>query len=106
MSVLSVNKTNFEKEVINSKDKVIVDFYANWCMPCKMMSPILEEISEELGERVKVVKIDLDDNIDLAEEYNIMNIPTIMIFNNGEVIETFEGVTDKQTILDVINNSI
>jgi len=102
MSVLNVTEKNFEEEVLKSKKKVIVDFYANWCMPCKMMSPKLDEISEELGDSIKVVKINLDENINLADKYEVMSIPTIMIFNNGEIIETFIGVTDKAKIIDAV----
>lgn len=102
MSVLNVTEKSFEEEVLKSKKKVIVDFYANWCMPCKMMSPKLDEISEELGDSIKVVKINLDENINLADKYEVMSIPTIMIFNNGEIIETFIGVTDKAKIIDAV----
>jgi len=102
MSVLNVTEQNFEEEVLKSDKKVIVDFYADWCMPCKMMSPVIDEISEELKENVKVVKINLDENINLADKYQVMSIPTIMVFNNGSVLETFVGVTDKARIIDII----
>lgn len=103
MNVLKITQENFEEEVIKSEKKVIVDFYADWCGPCKIMSPIIDEIAEVLGEKVKVGKINSDENMDLLEQYGIMSIPTIIIFENGEVINTFVGVTDKEKIIQSIN---
>ena len=88
----------FEKEVINERGVVFVDFYATWCMPCKTMAPIIEEISKEYKE-VKFVKIDIDKNEELAIKYNVMSIPTMLIMKNGEVIKTFVGVTNKENIV-------
>jgi thioredoxin 1 len=102
MSVLKVTENNFEEEVLNSDKMVIVDFYADWCGPCKIMSPVIDEISEELGDNVKVVKINLDENINLADKYEVMSIPTIMVFNGGNVSKTFVGVTEKSLILDAV----
>ena len=98
MSVLKLNSNNFEEEVINSNTKVLVDFYADWCGPCKMMSPVIDEIAEE-NSNVKVGKVNVDDNQELAMKYNIMSIPTIMVFENGVPKKTFVGVTDKNEIL-------
>lgn len=103
MSVLKFDQKNFEEEVIKSDDKVLVDFYADWCGPCKMMSPIIDEIEEELQGKVKVGKINIDDNPEIAMQYGVMSIPTIMIFKSGEPIKTFVGVTDKQEILEQLN---
>ena len=100
MSVINVTEENFEDEVIKSERAVIVDFYADWCGPCKMMSPIIDEISEELKDTVKVGKVNTDENMDLAEKYGIMSIPTIMVFKNGEVVQTFNGVTEKAKIIE------
>ena len=102
MSVISINEENFENEVLKSDKTVILDFYADWCGPCKMMSPIVDEIAEELGEKVKVGKVNSDENIDLAEKYGIMSIPTIMIIKNGEVSKTFVGVTNKSDIINSV----
>lgn len=99
MSVLKLTEENFEKEVLNSDQTCIVDFYADWCGPCKIMSPIVDEIAEELGEKVKVGKVNSDENMSLAEKYQIMSIPTIMIIKNGQVAKTFVGVTAKDEIL-------
>lgn len=88
----------FEKEVINERGVVFVDFYATWCMPCKTMAPIIEEISKEYKE-VKFVKIDIDKNEELAIKYNVMSIPTMLVMKNGEVTKTFVGVTNKENIV-------
>ena len=104
MAVLNITEENFENEVLKSNVPVIIDFYADWCGPCKMMSPIVDEIAEELKEKVKVGKINSDDNMNLAEKYGIMSIPTILIIKEGNVVKTFVGVTDKTTIINEINN--
>lgn len=88
----------FEKEVINENGVVFIDFYANWCMPCKTMTPIIEEIAKE-HKNVKFVKIDIDKNEELAIKYNVMSIPTMLIMKNGEVTKTFVGVTNKENIV-------
>ena len=100
MSVLKIGEENFEKEVLKSEGKVLVDFYADWCMPCKMMSPIIDEIAEELQGKIKVGKINVDNNQELAMKYDVMSIPTIMIFENGTLLKTFIGVTDKNDLLE------
>ena len=103
MSVLNVTSENYESEVLKSDKKVLIDFYADWCGPCKMMSPIIDEIAEEMKETIKVGKINVDENQDLAMEYGVMSIPTIVILKNGEVQKTFVGVTDKEEIKQAIN---
>lgn len=102
MSVLKFSEENFEKEVLKSEKIVIVDFYADWCGPCKMMSPIIDKIAEELGDSVKVGKVNVDENLELAQSLNIMSIPTIMIYKNGTIDTKFIGLTDKKEILDAI----
>ncbi len=102
MNVLILEENNFEEEVLKANGKILVDFYADWCGPCKMMAPIIEEIAEEVKETVKVGKVNVDNNQELAIKYDVMSIPTIMIFENGKAIKTFIGVTDKQEILDVL----
>ena len=102
MDVLKITSENFEQEVINADKMVVVDFYADWCGPCKMMAPIIEEIAKELEGKAKVGKINIDDNQSLAVKYQVMSIPTIAIFKQGKVIQSFVGVTDKQEILDAV----
>lgn len=101
MSVHTFSGDNFEAEVLNSNQTVIVDFYADWCGSCKMMSPIIDEIAKEMPE-IKVGKVNVDNNGDLAMKYNVSSIPTIMIIKNGEVSKTFVGVTEKETIKGAI----
>ena len=98
MSVLNLKEENFEEEVLKSEKTVLVDFYADWCGPCKMMSPVIDGIAEGLGDKIKVGKI----NTELAEKYNIMSIPTVMVFKGGELVKTFIGVTSKDEILSAI----
>lgn len=102
MSVLKITSENFEQEVLKSEKTVILDFYADWCGPCKMMSPIIDEVADTLGEKAKVGKVNVDDNQQLAMEYGVMSIPTIVIIKNGEVIKTFVGVTDKNEIIETM----
>ena len=102
MRVLKLENANFEDEVLNYDGKVLVDFYADWCGPCKMMSPIIDSIAEKLEGNVKVGKINIDENQELAIKYQVMSIPTIMIFSNGIAVKSFIGVTDEQEILDCL----
>lgn len=100
MSVLKISKENFEEEVQKSKKPVLIDFYADWCGPCRMMSPIIDEIAEEKADMIKVGKVNIDENQDLAMEYGVMSIPTIVIIKNGKIEKTFVGVRSKSEILD------
>ena len=100
MDILTINEENFEEEVLKSDKKVLIDFYADWCGPCKMMSPIIDEIAKEKKDEIKVGKINVDENQELAIEYDVMSIPTILIINKGEIEKTFVGVTDKNEILN------
>lgn len=97
---LNLSSENFEKEVLNSEQPVLVDFYAEWCGPCKMMAPIIEEIAGELQAKAKVGKINVDENQELAMEYNVMSIPTLIIFKDGKEAKRFVGVTDKEELLN------
>ena len=99
MSVLNITEENFNEEVMQSQVPVIIDFYADWCGPCKMMSPVVDEISKELAEKAKVGKINVDENQDLAVQYGVMSIPTIIIFKEGKATKTFVGVRDKDEIM-------
>lgn len=92
------NSKQFEEEVLNESETVFVDFYATWCMPCKTMSSIIDEIANEHTE-VKFVKVDVDKNEELAIKYNVMSIPTMLVIKNGEVTKTFIGITDKENII-------
>lgn len=102
MSVLKITSENYEEEVLKSDKPALIDFYADWCGPCKIMGPIIEEIAEEKADTIKVGKINVDDNQELAMKYGVMSIPTIVIIKNGEVTKTFVGVRDKNEILSEI----
>ena len=103
MSVLKVSNDNYSKEVLECKEKVVlVDFYAEWCGPCKMMAPIVEAVSEELGDKVKVCKVNVDENQDLAAQYGIMSIPTLIFVKNGKLEKTLVGLRDKQELMSII----
>lgn len=92
---LKITDDNFETEVLNSELPVLVDFYADWCGPCKMMAPIVAELAETFEGRCKVGKCNTDENINLVNQYKIMSIPTIIIFKNGEAVATSRGATSK-----------
>ena len=101
MSVLVINEENFEKEVLNSDKTAVLDFYADWCGPCKIQSPIIDNLAEE-NNNIKVGKINVDDNPELAEKYSIMSIPTILVIKNGEVTNQFVGVTEKEKLEEAL----
>ena len=100
MSVLKITSDNYEEEVMKSEKTVLIDFYADWCGPCKMMSPIIDQIAEEKADSLKVGKVNVDENQDLAMQYGIMSIPTVVIIKNGQVEKTFVGLRDKNEILN------
>lgn len=100
--VKEITEANFESEVLNSGKTCLIDFYAVWCGPCKMMSPVIDEIAAENPDIV-VGKVDVDENDDLAEKYQVMSIPTILVIKDGEVAETFIGVTPKENIVAAIS---
>lgn len=105
MTVTLVDKSNFQEEVVNYKGTVMVDFYAEWCGPCKMTGPIIENLSQELKD-IKFVKVDVDANQELSSQYNVFSIPTFIIFKNGEAINQFVGALGKEAFLTEINKVI
>ena len=96
-------KANFN-DIINDPKPVLVDFHALWCGPCKVQSPILKEVASELGDRVRVIKIDVDQNPELANRYKVQGVPTLMIFKNGEMKYRQAGLHTKQQVLDAVSN--
>ena len=91
MSVVKLTKDNFAQEVLQSDKKVLVDFYADWCGPCKMMAPVVEKMAEEFEGRIKVGKCNVDENMQLAQQYRISNIPAFIVFKDGKPAEFFVG---------------
>lgn len=104
MAVVLVNKTDFKKEVLDNKGLVFVDFYADWCAPCKVTGPIIDQLSEEM-KNIKFVKVNVDENADLAATYSIFSIPTFMIFNDGRVAHQFVGAMGKESFLSEIKKA-
>ena len=100
---MKITSKDFEREVLNSEIPVLVDFFATWCGPCKMMSPVVEELEKELEGKAKVFKIDTDEERDLAIKYGIMSIPTFIVFKNGEVKAKSIGMQDKEELIEMIN---
>ncbi len=101
MEIIKVNGQNFEEEVIKSEKPVLIDFYADWCGPCKMLSPIIDEVAEENTD-IKVVKVNVDDAQDLAMKYQVMSIPTLVVIKNGEEVNRSVGLIDKAQVLNLI----
>ena len=101
MSAILVNKNNFQEEVLNSDKPVLVDFWAPWCGPCRMVLPIIEEIAEE-NEDIKVVKINVDEDPELANQFGVMTIPTLYVFKNGEAVNHRSGAMPKEQILALV----
>lgn len=100
-SALAVSKETFRKEVLESEKTVLVDFWAAWCGPCRMLSPVIDEIAAENSD-IKVVKINVDEQPELAREFNIMTIPSLLVFKNGELVNQSAGVKPKPLILQMV----
>jgi thioredoxin 1 len=100
---LNLTKDNFEKQVLSSDKPVLVDFWAEWCQPCKVLGPIIDELAKELKGKVKVAKANVDENQELASKYGIMSIPTVILFKNGKPAEQWIGVQDKSVYVKAIN---
>ena len=98
-AIKNCNENDFENEVLKSNLPVIVDFWAEWCGPCKMLTPILEELSNEMKNEINVVKVNLDDNQDLAMKYSIRSIPTLLLFKDGNLVDTKVGLFPKSEIV-------
>ena len=103
---MKITSENFEAEVLKSDIPVLVDFYADWCGPCKLMAPIVEQLAGEYAGRLKVGKVNVDDCADIALKYGIMSIPTLIVFKQGQVIRKELGVQTKATVVKAINQCI
>ncbi|WP_110953906.1 thioredoxin [Anaerosinus massiliensis] len=103
MSVLTITKDNFETEVLKSDKPVLIDFWAGWCGPCRMLSPVVDEIAEEAEGKVKIGKINVDEQPQLASQFNVMSIPTLVVIKDGKTAATAVGVKSKQDILEMLD---
>ena len=100
---MEINSGSFQKEVLENKNLVMVDFWAPWCMPCQMIKPMVEELGEEMKEKVDVKTLNVDENKESADKYNIRGIPAILFFKNGEVVKEMVGMQSKEAFIEVIN---
>jgi len=98
-NALAVTDQDFEKEVVKSAVPVLVDFWAAWCGPCRMVAPVVEQIAAEYAGKLKVVKVDVDQNAEVSGRYNVLNIPTLLVFKNGEVVEKIVGAVPKPALV-------
>lgn len=105
-NVIHVNQSNFKEEVIDSKIPVIVDFWAAWCGPCRMIAPIIDQLAMEYSGKMKVVKLNVDENPDLSSQYGINSIPSIYMFKNGQKVDALIGARPKQAFDDMVKRNI
>ena len=104
--VQEINTDVFDMEVLENDGLTVVDFFANWCAPCRKLSPILEEVERDLGEKVKFTKIDTDENIEAAKKYQVSGLPTLLVFKNGEIVERMVGLMPKSSIITNIEKHL
>lgn len=103
MTEMNITKENFEAEVMNSDRPVLIDFWAPWCGPCRMLSPTISEIAEEYGEKVKVCKVNVDEQGELASSFGVMSIPTLVVIKEGKVVNSVTGVRPKDQIVSMFS---
>lgn len=101
MAIIHVTGENFESEVVNSQETVLLDFHATWCGPCKALAPVLDEL-DTAGEAVKICKIDVDQAPDLAKKYRVMSVPTLFVIKGGETVERVSGLLSKEEIIELL----
>jgi len=104
--MINLTKDNFDQEVKSSEIPVVVDFWAEWCAPCKMLMPILEELEKEISGKVKIAKVNIDEAKELAEQFQVMSIPTLIFFKGGEVVDQNVGALPKEALLSKIQEKL
>lgn len=105
-NIVHVSDASFEQEVLNSDKPVLIDYWAEWCGPCKMIAPILDEVAKELGDVVKIAKLNIDEHPETAPKYGVRGIPTLMLFDNGQVQATQVGAVSKSQLVDFIKSNL
>ncbi len=105
MAVVTITKENFQKEVLNSADVVLVDFWASWCGPCRMIAPVIDEVAQEIGPGFKIGKINVDEEPELAAKFQVMGVPSLLVFKNGKVTEATAGFHGKEEILGMLKRA-
>ncbi len=102
MEIITLTSKNFEQEVMQSNKPVLIDFWAGWCGPCRMLSPIVDEVAKEVGGKIKVGKVNIDEQQEIAKGFEVMSIPTLVLIENGKVKSTLVGVRSKSEILEMV----
>ena len=105
MTPIALNMKNFEQEALKAKETVLIDFWASWCGPCRMLSPVIDEIAEDTHPNLKVCKVNIDEESELAQQFRVMSIPTLVVLKAGKVAATTVGIQPKQAILKMVEQA-
>lgn len=106
MAHIVLDDNNFTSEIESFKGVALVDMWAPWCMPCQMLGPVIEEVATEIGDKAKVGKLNVDENVNTATKYNVSSIPYVVVFKDGQIVDTLVGIRPKQDYIDAINKQL